>query len=72
MSLIQFLMSLGSMSHVDFKKGPYRHVEFRGQGPSTRDHGKGSRSVSDLQDSLARDGCSSPLTLSVRSPRVGR
>ena len=33
MSLILFLMSLGSMSHVDFKKGPCRPVEFRGQGP---------------------------------------
>ena len=28
-------MSLGSMSHVDFKKKLCRHVEFRGQGPSS-------------------------------------
>ena len=34
MSLISFLMPLGSMSHVDFKKRPCRHVKFRGQGPS--------------------------------------
>ena len=33
MSLILFLMSLGSMSHVNFKKGPCRRVEFRGLGP---------------------------------------
>ena len=32
MSLISFLMSLGSMSHVDFKKWPCRPVEFKGQG----------------------------------------
>ena len=32
-SLILFLMSLGSMSHVDFKKCPCRRVEFRGRGP---------------------------------------
>ena len=33
MSLIIFSMSLGSMSHVDFKKGLCRRVEFKGQGP---------------------------------------
>ena len=33
MSLIFFLMSIGFMSHVDFKKGPCRPVEFKGQGP---------------------------------------
>ena len=33
MSITSFLMSLGSISHVDFKKGPCRRVEFRGQGP---------------------------------------
>ena len=27
-------MSLGLMSYVDFKKGPCRHVEFRGRGLS--------------------------------------
>ena len=34
MSLIISLLSIGSMSHVDFKKWPCRRVEFRGQGPS--------------------------------------
>ena len=33
MSLISFPMSIGFMSHVDFKKRPCRPVEFRGQGP---------------------------------------
>ena len=33
MLLILFVMSLGSMSHVDFKKSLCRSVEFRGQGP---------------------------------------
>ena len=32
-SVILFYMSLGSMSHVDFKKRPCRPVDFRGQGP---------------------------------------
>ena len=32
-SLTFFLMSLGSMSHVDFKKCPCRRVECRGRGP---------------------------------------
>ena len=35
MSLIFFLMSLGSMSHVSLKKCPCRRVEFRGRGPSS-------------------------------------
>ena len=35
MSLISIFISLGSMSHVDFKKRPCRPVDFRGQGPST-------------------------------------
>ena len=34
MSIIYFLMSISSMSHVDFKKWPCRPVEFKGQGPS--------------------------------------
>ena len=38
MSLILFLMSLGSMSHVDFKKSPCHHVEFRGQWPCRSHH----------------------------------
>ena len=33
MSLIFFPMSIGFMSHVDFKKWPCRRVEFKGQGP---------------------------------------
>ena len=33
MSLIFFPMSIGSMSHVDFKKWPCRPVDFKGQGP---------------------------------------
>ena len=33
MSLIFFPMSIGFMSHVDFKKGSCRPVEFKGQGP---------------------------------------
>ena len=33
-SLILFLMSLGSMLHIDFKKSLCRPVEFRDQGPS--------------------------------------
>ena len=32
-SLIVFLMSLGSMSHVGSKKGPCRLVGFKGQRP---------------------------------------
>ena len=32
-SLIVFLMSLGSMSYVDFKKSQCHPVEFRGHGP---------------------------------------
>ena len=27
------LLSLGPMSHVNFKKWPYRHVEFKGERP---------------------------------------
>ena len=34
MSLINVPMSIGSMSHVDFKKGLCRPVEFKGQGPT--------------------------------------
>ena len=30
-----FPMSMGSMSHVDFKKWPCRPVEFKGQGPQS-------------------------------------
>ena len=33
MSLIFCLMSIGFMSHVNFKKRPCRPVEFKGQGP---------------------------------------
>ena len=33
MSLIFFPMSIGFMSHVDFKKRPCRPVKFKGQGP---------------------------------------
>ena len=33
MSLIFFPMSIGFMSHVDFKKRPCCPVEFKGQGP---------------------------------------
>ena len=36
MSLIFFPMSIGFMSHVDFKKRPCHPVEFRGQGPHHR------------------------------------
>ena len=35
MSLAFFPMSIGFMSHVDFKKRPCRPVEFKGQGPSS-------------------------------------
>ena len=34
MSLKSFPMSIGSMSHVDFKKWPCRPVESKGQGPA--------------------------------------
>ena len=33
--LILFPMSIGFMSHVDFKKRPCRPAEFKGQGPPT-------------------------------------
>ena len=33
MSIVFFLMSIGSMSHVEFKKQPCRPVEFNGQRP---------------------------------------
>ena len=33
MSLIFFPMSIGFMSHVDFKKRACRPVDFKGQGP---------------------------------------
>ena len=33
MSFISFLLSLGSMSHVNFRKWSRRHVEFRVQEP---------------------------------------
>ena len=33
MSFIRSLLSIGPMSHVDFKKWQCRCVEFRGQGP---------------------------------------
>ena len=33
MSFIISLLSIGPMTHVDFKKWPCRCVEFRGQGP---------------------------------------
>ena len=36
MSLISFPMSIGFMSHVEFKKRQCRPVEFRGQGPQRR------------------------------------
>ena len=36
MSLIIFPVSIGFMSHVDFKKRPCRPVEFKGQGPPFR------------------------------------
>ena len=31
--LPSYRMALTPMSHVEFKKSPCRHVEFRGQGP---------------------------------------
>ena len=34
-------MSLGSMSHVDFKKWPCRRVEFKGQDPLEGEGGGG-------------------------------
>ena len=34
MSVIIFLMSISSMSHVDFKKYPRCPVDFKGQGPT--------------------------------------
>ena len=33
MSLIFSLISIGLMSHVDFKKGSCRPIDFKGQGP---------------------------------------
>ena len=33
MSLILTLISLGFVSHVEFKKWPCCHVKFKGQGP---------------------------------------
>ena len=33
MSIVFCLMSIGSMSHVGFKKQPCRPVELKGQGP---------------------------------------
>ena len=33
MLMIFFLVSIGSMSHVDVKKWPWRPVKFKGQGP---------------------------------------
>ena len=33
MSLLFFPMSIGFMSHVNFKKWPCRPVDFKGQGP---------------------------------------
>ena len=36
MSIIFLLMSIGSMSHVDFKKWPCHPVDFRGLVPSWR------------------------------------
>ena len=32
-SLLLIIMSLGSMSHYEFKKRPCRPVDYRGQGP---------------------------------------
>ena len=37
MLIVFFLMSIGSMSHVEFKKQPCRPVEFKGQGPYSGD-----------------------------------
>ena len=36
-----FPMSIGFMSHVDFKKGSCRPVEFKGQGPPSWPAGEG-------------------------------
>ena len=33
MLFIIYLLSIGPMPHVDFKKWPCRRVKFRGQGP---------------------------------------
>ena len=35
MSIICLTMSIGSMSHVDFKKSSFRPAEFKGQRPHT-------------------------------------
>ena len=43
-SLILFLMSLGPMSDVDFKKCPCRRVEFRGRGPLLCTHSQSIQS----------------------------
>ena len=40
MSMIFLLMSIGSMSHVDFKKWPCHPVDFRGLGPAWRGRGR--------------------------------
>ena len=40
--LMFFLMSIGSMSHVNFKKWPCSPVEFKGQGSS---HSRASKSL---------------------------
>ena len=46
MSPIISPMSIGSMSHVDFKKGLCRPVEFKGQGPPYYFHPHNNRHTS--------------------------
>ena len=45
LSLISFLIKLGSMLYVDFRKSRCRPVEFRGQGPFQKDERGLARSV---------------------------
>ena len=47
-----FLMSLGSMLHVDFKKCPCRRVEFRGQGPFYSTFHPGPKEETELSGTL--------------------
>ena len=62
MSLINFPTSIGSMSHVDFKKWPCRRVEFKGQEPSTSQHGFNTASlavwlISNYYNGESREPC---------------
>ena len=66
MSIICFLMSIGSMSHVDFRNRPCHPVEFKCQGPSPYQPGVGDRLAAYTMRSLPLSDSSENIHLVIQ------